>query len=138
MPDRQRGTATPVSSTGLQSRSCTSLNSALGIVLIRMCSFPEPKWPLRAAVEQFRYYLCAALLEQNRTPKGCHAGCHAKGQKMGATPGATLKTKGSDGERWSRRPLHLVVVSNLTDFLVDVGGVDGTRTRGLRRDRPAF
>ena len=53
---------------------------------------------------------------------------------MGATPGATLKTKESDGERWSRRPLHLVVVSNLTDFLVDVGGVDGTRTRGLRRD----
>ena len=69
---------------------------------------------------------------------GCHAGCHANGQESGATPGATLKTKESDGERWSRRPLHLAVVSKPMDFLVDVGGVDGTRTRGLRRDRPAF
>jgi hypothetical protein len=64
--------------------------------------------------------------------------CHAKRQKQGATRGATLNMKASDGPRRNERPQHLGVVSQPTVLLVDVGGVDGTRTRGLRRDRPAF
>ena len=85
-----------------------------------------------------RFHLPTQILTHrscSSSPKtGCHAGCHGNGQKRGATPGATLKIRGSDGERRNGRPLHLVVVSHVTDFLVDVGGVDGARTRGLRRD----
>jgi putative redox protein len=39
--------------------------------------------------------------------------------------------------RRKRWPLEHVTVS-LRHFRVIVGGVDGARTRGLRRDRPAF
>jgi hypothetical protein len=66
---------------------------------------------------------CVARFVLGATP-----GCHAQHQKQGATRGATLNVKGSDGRRRNERPQHLAAVSRPTNLLVDVGGVDGTRT----------
>jgi hypothetical protein len=43
-----------------------------------------------------------------------------------------------DAWRRTARPQHVVVNAERIDYLEVSGGADETRTRDLRRDRPAF
>jgi hypothetical protein len=83
--------------------------------------------PVRRGEDPFAFFVCGGKL----------GGKLSRVASRVASQSQWIRT-GCDGTRWKQRPQHLEVVSGDAVFLVDVGGVDGTRTRGLRRDRPAF
>jgi hypothetical protein len=65
--------------------------------------------------------LCAAMFVPGATP-----GCYAQHRKQGATRGATLNTKASDGPRRNERPQHLAVIRGGPDR-PHVSSIDGAR-----------